>query len=154
MPSSRAARIDSVSPGTDSRYRVSWIARQSSSLTSTALLRGPVMVTGWDSSFTWSISRYSFERAVVAFTAVILNTSPLSVRHRVRAGQKRVWPLTPCRPLSLSYYRWVVSRENSLLRQSSLGGRRRVFSDSPVVTMRAYGARHGARVRLRATTII
>ena len=28
MPSGRAARIDSVSPGTDSRNRVSWIARQ------------------------------------------------------------------------------------------------------------------------------
>lgn len=38
MPSDRAARIDSARPGTVSRNRVSWIARQSSSLAALALV--------------------------------------------------------------------------------------------------------------------
>src|SRR5436309_2293882 len=41
-----AARIESRIPGTETRWRVSWIASQSSADTSTALLRLPVMVTG------------------------------------------------------------------------------------------------------------
>src|SRR5659263_509501 len=88
-PSARAWRIDSASPGTDSRNSVSWIACQSASPTRTAFPRWPVMVSGSDSSLTWSINRYRFARADVALTAVISLTSTNSVRHYVRSKQAR-----------------------------------------------------------------
>ena len=62
--------MESANPGTDLSNSVSWMASQSSSPISTALPRWPVMVSGSDSSLTWSINRYRFARADVALTAV------------------------------------------------------------------------------------
>ncbi len=78
--------MDSVIPGIDAKNSVSWIARQSSSPTKTALPRCPVMVTGSDSSFTWSIKRYRLLRADVAFTAVICQ-SPLESPYAFAYGK-------------------------------------------------------------------
>jgi hypothetical protein len=60
------SRMDSIIPGTMARCNISWIALQSSSLTSTALWRLPVMTTGWWSEATSSSRPNNLRRASLA----------------------------------------------------------------------------------------
>ena len=66
--------MDSLIPGTDSRYRVSCIALQSSAAISTALLRLPEINTGWCELAVSSIRRYKLALASLA-DSVFINFS-------------------------------------------------------------------------------
>jgi len=88
MPS----RIDSLIPGIESRYSVSWIARQSSSGTSTALPRFPVIRTGSREAVTSSSSRYNRPRAPLTVTVSIILIVRQPVRH---VNVTKVWSIAP-----------------------------------------------------------
>jgi hypothetical protein len=64
-------RMDSRMPGIETRYRVSIMARQSSSETRTALARLPMIWMGWCEAAVFSRSLYSVARARVTLKVVI-----------------------------------------------------------------------------------
>jgi len=59
--------MDSLIPGIESKYIVSWIASQSSSDTKTALDRFPTILMGQWETFVSSIKLYNFDRASETF---------------------------------------------------------------------------------------
>jgi hypothetical protein len=96
----RPLRMDSLIPGMDKRYKVSWMDRQSSSEIKIAFDLLPVIWIGsWDSA-AWSSNLKRFALASVALIVVIRITSIVNVHENVRKVKRIYHACQDQRPCS------------------------------------------------------